>query len=185
VKHVFSVLLRDEPRALMRVSGLFARRGYNIHSLSVGSTEQKGISRMTLVAEADESVAEQIEKQLAKLEDVLKVINHANEKFVDRELVMVKVAVSDNDTRVEIRHIVEDFRARVVDVGRRSLILEVTGDEGKVTALIEQMRPFGIIETMRTGRIALTRGSNADIPSQRYAPGPSEALEPPVLIGAA
>ncbi|HWG84440.1 MAG TPA: acetolactate synthase small subunit, partial [Deinococcales bacterium] len=168
----------------MRVSGLFARRGYNIHSLSVGSTEWPGISRMTLVAEADESVAEQIDRQLAKLETVIRVINHAKEKFVDREMVLVKVAVPDNDARVEVRHIAEDFRARIVDVGRKSLILEVSGDEGKVTAFIEQMRPFGIIETMRTGRIALTRGSNADIPSQRYAPGPSEALESPVPAGA-
>lgn len=167
MRSVYSVLLRDEPRALMRVSGLFARRGYNIHSLSVGSTELPGISRMTFVADGKSLEVDQVERQLAKLEDVLEVINHQREKFVDRELVLVKVSVPDTDVRLEVRHIAEDFRARIVDVGRTSLIFEVTGDEGKITAFIEQMRPFGILETMRTGRVALTRGSNADVPAGR------------------
>jgi acetolactate synthase-1/3 small subunit len=179
MKHIFSAFLRDEPRVLMRVAGLFARRGYNIHSLSVGTTEQPGISRMTFIAEAPASMADQIQRQLEKLEDVLKVINHAHEKFVDRELVLVKVRVT-NDTRLEIRHLAEDFRARNVDVGRSSAVFELTGDEGKITAFIEQLRPFGIIETMRTGRVALTRGSNADIPSHVYHGGESKTLEHPL-----
>lgn len=179
MKHIFSAFLRDEPRVLTRVTSMFARRGYNIDSLSVGTTEQKGISRMTFIAEAPEHMADQIQRQLDKLEDVLKVINHASEKFVDRELVLLKVRVT-NDTRLEIRHLAEDFRARNVDAGRSSAVFELTGDEGKITAFIEQMRPFGIIETMRTGRVALTRGSNADIPSHVYHGGASNTLEHPL-----
>jgi acetolactate synthase I/III small subunit len=179
MKHVFSALLRDEPRALTRCTSLFARRGFNIVSLSVGNTEIPGVSRMTFIVEAPAEMSHQIEQQLAKIEDVIKVLNHAHEKFVDRELVLVKVRVT-TETRMEIRQIAEDFRARNVDVGRQSYVFEVTGDEGKITAFIEQMRPFGIIETMRTGRIALTRGSNADIPSHVYHDGESNALEHPL-----
>ncbi|NJK43293.1 MAG: acetolactate synthase small subunit [Pleurocapsa sp. SU_196_0] len=179
MKHIFSAFLRDEPRVLTRVTSLFARRGYNIDSLSVGATETPGVSRMTFIADAPAEMADQIQRQLEKLEDVLKVINHAQEKFVDRELVLLKVRVTP-ETRLEIRQIAEDFRARNVDVGRQSYIFEVTGDEGKITAFMEQMRPFGIIETMRTGRVALTRGSNADIPSQVYGDAPSNALEHPL-----
>jgi acetolactate synthase I/III small subunit len=178
MKHIFSAFLRDEPRVLMRVCGLFARRGYNIYSLSVGNTEQPGISRMTFIAEAPDAMADQIQRQLEKLEDVLLVTNHAREKFVDRELVLLKVRVTP-ETRLEIRQIAEDFRARNVDVGRSSYVFEATGDEGKIIAFIEQMRPFGLIETMRTGRVALTRGSNADIPSHVYQ-GESVALEHPL-----
>ncbi len=179
MKHIFSAFLRDEPRVLTRVTSLFARRGYNIDSLSVGSTETLGVSRMTFIADAPEEMADQIQRQLEKLEDVMKVINHANEKFVDRELVLLKVRVTP-ETRLEIRQIAEDFRARNVDVGRQSYVFEVTGDEGKIVAFMQQMRPFGIIETMRTGRVALTRGSNADIPSQIYSDAPSNALEHPL-----
>jgi acetolactate synthase I/III small subunit len=175
MKHIFSAFLKDEPRVLTRVTSLFARRGYNIDSLSVGATEERGISRMTFIAEAPEHMAEQIQRQLEKLEDVLKVINHAVEKFVDRELVLLKVRVTP-ETRLEIRMIAEDFRARNVDVGSKSYVFEVTG---KITAFIEQMRPFGIIETMRTGRVALSRGSNADISSQVYG-AKSTALEHPL-----
>ncbi len=179
MKHIFSAFLRDEPRALMRVCGLFARRGYNIFSLSVGNTEIAGVSRMTFIVEAPDYMGTQVQRQLEKLEDVVKVINHAHEKFVDRELVLLKVRVSP-DTRLEIRQIAEDFRARNVDVGRSSYVFEVTGDEGKITAFIEQMRPFGIIETMRTGRAALTRGSNADIPTHVYHDGESTGLDNPL-----
>lgn len=169
--------MRDEPRVLTRITALFGRRGYNIKSLSVGSTEHPGMSRMTFVVTGDRGVVEQAMRQLEKLHDVVKIIDHSLEKYVDRELVLVKVAITA-ENRVEVRHIAEDFRARIVDVGRHALTFEVTGDEGKITAFIEQMRPFGIIETMRTGRVALTRGSNADIPSHVYHEGQTEALRP-------
>lgn len=175
--HIISVIVRDEPRVLTRITSMFARRGFNIKSLSVGTTENEGVSRMTIVVGGDDNILHQAIRQLEKLIDVIKVIDHREEKFVDRELVLVKVTI-DQDTRVEVRHIAEDFRARIVDVGRYALMFEVTGDEGKITAFIEQMRPFGIIETMRTGRVALSRGSNADIPTQVYTENGSKSLEP-------
>ncbi|GHF48216.1 acetolactate synthase-1/3 small subunit [Deinococcus metalli] len=174
---LLSLLVRDEPRVLTRITALFGRRGYNIKSLSVGTTEHPGVSRMTIVVHGDRGVVEQAIKQLEKLHDVVKIIDHSLEKFVDRELVLVKVAITP-ESRVEVRQIAEDFRSRIVDVGRHALTFEVTGDEGKLTAFIEQMRPFGILETMRTGRIALTRGSNADVPSHVYHEGETEALKP-------
>ncbi|WP_425145767.1 acetolactate synthase small subunit [Deinococcus sp.] len=176
--HLVSVIVRDEPRVLTRITSLFGRRAYNIKSLSVGSTENPGLSRMTFVVTGNRGIVEQAMRQLEKLIDVVHVIDHSLEKFVDRELVLVKVIIS-NETRVEVRHIAEDFRARIVDVGRHALTFEVTGDEGKLTAFIEQMRPFGILETMRTGRVALTRGSNADIPSHVYHDGESAGLHAP------
>ena len=121
------------------VTALFGRRGYNIRSLSVGSTEHPGVSRMTIVVSGDRGVVEQAMRQLEKLHDVVKVVDHSLEKFVDRELVMVKVAITP-ESRVEVRQIAEDFRARIVDMGRHALTFEVTGDEGKITAFIEQMR---------------------------------------------
>ncbi|GBF04067.1 acetolactate synthase small subunit [Deinococcus aerius] len=177
--HLVSAIVRDEPRVLTRITSLFGRRGYNIRSLSVGSTEHPGLSRMTFVVTGDRGVVEQAMRQLEKLHDVVKIIDHSLEKFVDRELVLVKVAITP-ESRVEVRQIAEDFRARIVDVGRHALTFEVTGDEGKITAFIEQMRSFGILETMRTGRVALTRGSNADIPSHVYHEGETEALRPVV-----
>lgn len=177
---LISLIVRDEPRVLTRIASLIGRRGYNIKSLSVGSTEVPGVSRMTLVVTGDRSVVENAMRQLEKLHDVIRVVDHSLEKFVDRELVLVKVRIQSSEERVEVRHIADDFRARIVDVGRHALMFEVTGDEGKITAFIEQMRPFGILETMRTGRVALTRGSNADIPGHVYTDGPSQALEPVV-----
>ncbi|MFK7602774.1 acetolactate synthase small subunit [Deinococcus sp. SM5_A1] len=176
---LLSILVRDEPRVLTRITALFGRRGYNIKSLSVGSTEHPGVSRMTIVVHGDRGVVEQAIRQLEKLHDVVKIIDHSLEKYVDREMVLVKVGITA-ESRVEVRQIAEDFRSRIVDVGRHALTFEVTGDEGKLTAFIEQMRPFGILETMRTGRIALTRGSNADIASHIYHDGESEALRPAV-----
>jgi acetolactate synthase-1/3 small subunit len=143
----------------------------------VGNTEHPGVSRMTIVVHGDRGVVEQAIRQLEKLHDVVKIIDHSLEKYVDRELVLVKVAITP-ESRVEVRQIAEDFRSRIVDVGRHALTFEVTGDEGKLTAFIEQMRPFGILETMRTGRIALTRGSNADIASHIYHGGESDTLRP-------
>ncbi|WP_192930753.1 acetolactate synthase small subunit [Deinococcus sp. AJ005] len=173
---LLSILVRDEPRVLTRITALFGRRGYNIKSLSVGNTEHPGVSRMTIVVHGDRGVVEQAIRQLEKLHDVVKIIDHSLEKYVDREMVLVKVAITA-ESRVEVRQIAEDFRSRIVDVGRHALTFEVTGDEGKLTAFIEQMRPFGILETMRTGRIALTRGSNADIASHVYE-GETQTLRP-------
>lgn len=159
-KHVLSVTVRDKPGVLMRIAGLFARRGFNIESLAVSQSETPGISRTTFVITGEDRVIEQVEKQLQKLIDVIKVTNHTEGiKSVDRELMLIKVAVSSSEARTEIRQIAQDFRARIVDVHRDALVFEVTGDEGKMAAFIEQMRPFGIIELIRTGRVALTRAA--------------------------
>ena len=158
-KHVLSVTVRDQPGVLVRIAGLFARRGFNIESLSVAQTEAPGVSRTTFVLSGEVNNIEQVEKQLHKLIDVIKVINHSEAAFVDRELMLIKVAINTPDDRVEVRQIAQDFRARIVDVHRDALIFEVTGDEGKMNAFIEQMRPFGIMELNRTGRVALTRGA--------------------------
>jgi acetolactate synthase I/III small subunit len=156
-RHVISVTVRDKPGVLVRIAGLFARRGFNIESLSVAQSETPGISKTTFVVLGADGVIEQVEKQLYKLIDVIKVIDHSQAAFVDRELMLIKVAVRSPDDRVEIRQIAQDFRARIVDVHRDALIFEVTGDEGKMNAFVEQMRSFGIIELIRTGRVALTR----------------------------
>lgn len=157
--HVLSVTVRDQPGVLMRIAGLFARRGFNIESLSVAQTEMPGISRTTFTVSGEDDSLEQVQKQLQKLIDVIKVIDHSEAAFVDRELMLVKVAVNSPDDRVEIRQMADDFRARILDVHKRALVLEVTGDQGKLDAFIGQMRPFGILEIIRTGRVALTRSA--------------------------
>lgn len=161
-KHILSVTVRDEPGVLVRIAGLFARRGFNIESLAVAPSGQEGISKTTFVVTGDDNDINQVEKQLFKLIDIIEVTNHTDAPFVDRELMLVKVRVSSPDDRVEIRQIAQDFRASIVDVHREALIFEVTGDEGKMTAFIDQMRSFGIIELIRSGRVALTRSAADD-----------------------
>ena len=158
-RHVLSVTVRDQPGVLVRIAGLFARRGFNIESLSVAQTDRPGISRTTFVVSGEDATIEQVQKQLQKLIDVLTVIDHTETEYVDRELMLIKVAVRSTDARVEIRQIAQDFRARIVDVDREALVFEITGDEGKMTAFVEQMRPFGIIELVRTGRVAMPRSA--------------------------
>ena len=131
IPHVLSVTVRDQPGVLLRIASLFARRGYNIESLSVSHTETPGISRTTFVVRGEDFTVEQVEKQLQKLVDVLKVVDHSDAKYVDRELMLLKVRVGTNEDRTEIRQIAADFRARIVDVHRSALIFELTGDEGK------------------------------------------------------
>lgn len=167
-RHVISVSVRDQPGVLVRIANLFARRGFNIESLSVAQSETPGISRTTFVVQAESNTLEQVQKQLQKLVDVIKVTDHTESSYVDRELMLIKVAVDGPDARVEIRQIAQDFRARIVDVDRRALVFEVTGDEGKMDAFISQMRGFGILELIRTGRVALPR-SAADGKAQSRA----------------
>lgn len=156
-KHTLSVTVENKPGVLTRVATLFRRRGYNIDSLTVGTTENPDISRMTIVVQGDDRVLEQVTKQLYKLVDVIKIIDITEEKSVDRELVLVKVK-ADTNNRAEIVQIVDIFRARIVDIGKSSLIIEATGDTGKIDAIEESLKPFGIIELVRTGKIAMVRG---------------------------
>jgi acetolactate synthase-1/3 small subunit len=165
-RRVISVTVRDEPGVLVRIAGLFARRGFNIESLSVAQSETPGLSRTTFVVDGDAATIEQVQKQLQKLIDVLKVVDHTETSFVDRELMLIKVAVRGPEERVELRQIAQDFRARIVDVGRHALVFEVTGDEGKTNAFIDQMREFGIVELIRTGRVALPRSAQTPTPAR-------------------
>lgn len=160
--HTLSVTVENRPGVLTRVATLFRRRGYNIESLTVGTTENPGISRMTIVVLGDDQIIEQVSKQLYKLVDVIKVIDITNEEAVERELVLIKVK-ADNNVRAEIVQIVDIFRARIVDIGRSSMIIEATGDQRKIDALEDSFRPFGIIELVRTGKVAMVRGTSEDI----------------------
>ena len=158
-KHVLSVLVRNSAGVLSRVSGLFSRRGYNIDSLTVGRTENKTISRMTITLKGDNDVLEQVKKQLDKLEDVIKVIEIKTDKSVIRELVLIKVK-ADAEKRAAINEIVKIFRCKIIDVGIDTLTIELTGDENKITALINLVEEYGIEELVRTGVTALQRGNN-------------------------
>ena len=156
-KHVLSVLVENHSGVLSRVSGLFSRRGYNIDSLSVGETEDPKISRMTIVADADEYTLEQIKKQLNKLVDVIKIIELKEEHAIYRELALIKIAAAKKN-RAEIIEIANIFRAHTVDVASESVVIEATGDQGKISALTNMLMPYGIKEVIRTGLTALERG---------------------------
>jgi acetolactate synthase-1/3 small subunit len=158
MKHTISVIVENKPGVLSRVSGLFSRRGFNIESLAVGTTEDPTMSRMTIVVEGDESDLEQITKQLYKLIDTLKVFDLPAEKAIERELVLIKVAANEKN-RQEITQIADIFRAKVVDVAETSMTLEITGDKSKVEGAVKLLSKFGIKELVRTGKIALQRGS--------------------------
>ena len=157
MRHILSVLVENQPGVLTRVAGLFSRRGYNIDSLAVGETHDVGVSRMTIVVDGDNRVIEQVVKQLDKLVDVIDVRDITVDEHVDRELVLIKVK-AEPEIRGEIMQIVDIFRARIVDIGQNSLIIECTGDEGKIRAIENSLKPFGIQELVRTGMIAMVRG---------------------------
>ena len=158
MKHTISVLVENHFGVLARVSALFSARGYNIDSLCVGETEDPSVSRMTVVARGDDDVLEQIIKQLNKLVDTIDTIDLTNESFVERELIMVKIGAAAKQ-RGEVIEIVSIFRAKVVDISPNSMIVQCTGPEGKVEALIDMVRPYGIMELVRTGEIAIARAS--------------------------
>lgn len=156
-KHVLSVLVQNSSGVLSRVAGLFSRRGYNIDSLTVGRTDDERVSRMTITLMGDDDVLEQVQKQLNKLEDVLKVINLKSDNSVYRELVLIKVKASA-EKRADINEIVKIFRCKIIDLSKETLTIELTGDESKISALIELMEEYGIQELVRTGVTALERG---------------------------
>ncbi|MGW9526279.1 acetolactate synthase small subunit [Paenibacillus terrae] len=158
IKNTIAVLVNDHPGVLQRVSGLFGRRGFNIESITVGQSEEAGLSRMVIVTIGDENNLEQIEKQLYKLVDVIKVIDLSSKPMVSRELAMIKVK-AEPPQRPEIMGVVETFRAAVVDVGTTSLIVQVIGDTEKIDAMIELLKPYGIRELTRTGVTAMIRGN--------------------------
>lgn len=158
MRRTISVLVENKFGVLARIATLFAARGFNIDSLAVGETEDPEVSRMTIVVSGNEAVLEQVEKQLNKLIDVIKVVNFEDKHHLERDLAMIKVK-ADKKNRSELFQIVDIFRAKVVDVATDSIIVEITGDENKIEALETLLRPFGIREMVRTGIIAMARGA--------------------------
>lgn len=157
MKHILSVLVNNHAGVLSRVSGLFSRRGFNIDSLAVGITNDPNISRMTIVVEGDENTVDQVQKQLAKLIDVIKIVRLDTENSVHRELALIKVH-ADTTVRSEIMQIAEVFRANIIDISKTTLTIEISGSGKKVEAMQTMLRPFGIMEDVRTGFISLERG---------------------------
>jgi len=159
MRHVLSAVVHNVPGVLSHISGMLASRGYNIDSLAVGETEDPQLSRMTFVVVGDERVLEQVRKQLEKIVSVVKVIDISSTDFVERDLMLVKVRAPKGSERSEIRELVEIFRAKIVDVGAEEIVIEISGREQKIQAFIERMRPYGITELVRTGRIAIVRSA--------------------------
>jgi acetolactate synthase I/III small subunit len=160
MQHTISVLVVNRFGVLSRISGLFSGRGFNIESLNVAETNDSNVSRMTIVTRGDEAKVEQITKQLNKLIDVIKVVDLTEESFVDRELILVKMNAEPR-VREEILRIVEIFRAKVVDVSAHTYTIEITGNESKLNGFMELLQPLGIQEVVRSGRIAISRGTKS------------------------
>ena len=160
MRHVLSALVQNQPGVLAHISGMLASRGFNIDSLAVGETEKPDLSRMTFVVNGDDAELEQVRKQLDKIITVVKVHDISSEDFVERDLMLIKVRCSPGQ-RTEIVLLVEMFRGRVVDISAESLMIEISGREQKIETFIELMRPYGIEELARTGRIALVRGQRS------------------------
>jgi len=158
VKHTIALIVENKPGVLVRIAGLFSRRGFNIDSLTVGATDNPDYSRMTITVEGDEVVLEQVTKQLNKLVNVIRVSELLPSESVERELAIIKVAARKED-RSEIMQIVSVFRAKIIDVSPRSMIVEVTGSEDKVEAMVRLLRQFGIKEMARTGKVSMVRGT--------------------------
>lgn len=169
MKHTISVLVENHFGVLAHVAGLFSARGFNIDSLAVGETEDPTVSRMTIIAQGDDRTLEQITKQLNKLIDVIKVQDLTEEEKISRELVLIKVQTG-SAKRSEILQIVNTFRAKVVDVNPHSITVEVTGNEEKIDAILELLKPFGVKEVVRTGTIALSRKSELNLKGPKEAP---------------
>lgn len=168
MQHTLIALVEDKPGVLNRVSSLFRRRAFNIESLTVGHTDQRGLSRMTIVMDCDDAAAERVTSYLYKLVNVIQVEDVTNRPSVNRDLAMIKVAVSPSN-RTEIIQLVDVFRARIVDVANDSLIIEITGDEEKIDGFVDVLRPYGIIEMVRTGIVSMLRGPSAPVGVQALA----------------
>lgn len=159
MRHVLSAVVQNVPGVLAHISGMLASRGYNIDSLAVGETEDPHLSRMTFVVVGDDRVVEQIRKQLEKIVTVVRVVDVSAQDYVERDLMLIKVKAPPGGQRSEIRELVEIFRGRIVDVGPEEVMIEISGRENKIEAFVDRMRPYGIAELVRTGRIAMVRNT--------------------------
>lgn len=172
MKHVLSAMVMNQPGVLAHISGMLASRAFNIESLAVGETERPEFSRITFVVAGDDKILDQVRKQLEKIVTVVKVVDYLNQDLVERDLMLIKVSTTGGRLS-EVRELVEIFRGKVVDVGTQHVMIEISGSENKLTAFIDLMRPFGIIELVRTGRIALSREKSLTI---------EDALQPPPIF---
>jgi len=179
IRHVLSALVQNQPGVLAHVSGMFASRGFNIESLAVGETEDAHLSRITIVVNGDDRLLEQIRKQLDKIVTVVKVLDISRDDFVERDLMLIKVDAPPAQ-RLELQSLVQIFRGRIVDVGSDQMMVEISGQEKKIEAFIEAVRPYGIRELARTGRIALVRGTAAE---PEDTPAEQEAADSPAVVG--
>ena len=166
MRHLLSALVQNVPGVLSHISGMLASRGYNIDSLAVGETENPELSRMTFVVVGDDRVLDQVRKQLEKLVTVVAVEDISSQDFVERDLMLVKVKAARGAERSELRELVDIFRGKIVDVGPAEIMIEISGRESKIEAFIDRMRPYGITQLVRTGRIALVRGGESETASQ-------------------
>ena len=158
MRHVISALVMNQPGVLAHISGMLASRAFNIESLAVGATDNPELSRMTFVVNGDDRVLDQVRKQLEKIVTVVKVFDFSKQNYVERDLMLIKVS-TEGGKRSEVHELVDIFRARIVDVGPTHVMIEISGQERKIEAFIEAMRAYGIIELVRTGRIALLRSA--------------------------
>jgi len=181
IRHVISALVQNQPGVLAHVSGMFASRGFNIDSLAVGETQDPHLSRITVVVMGDDRLLEQVRKQLEKIVTVVRVLDISREDFVERDLMLIKIDATP-EQRAEIKALVEIYRGRIVDIGPEMLMIEISGQEKKIEAFIEAVRPYGIRELARTGRIALVRGSG---PTESDESAPVSAVEEatPTVVG--
>ena len=157
MRHVLSAVVQNLPGVLAHISGMLASRGYNIDSLAVGATENPAFSRMTFVVVGDDAVLEQVRKQLSKIVTVVQVDDISSKDFVERDLMLIKVSSEPGPQRAAVKELTDIFRGRIVDVGAAEVMIEISGQERKIDAFIELMRPYGIKEMVRTGRIAMVR----------------------------
>ena len=174
MRHVLSALVQNVPGVLAHISGMLASRGYNIDSLAVGETENPDLSRMTFVVMGDDNVLAQVRKQLEKIVTVVKVDDISATEHVERDLMLIRVKAPDGRSRSEIRELTDIFRGRIVDVSADEVMIEISGQEKKVEAFIDSMRPFGIIELARTGRIAMVRGASRNGAGEKSASAKEE-----------
>jgi acetolactate synthase I/III small subunit len=172
MRHVLSALVQNVPGVLAHISGMLASRGYNIDSLAVGETEDPNLSRMTFVVVGDDRILEQVRKQLEKIVTVVRVDDVSSQDHVERDMMLLKVDAPAGGKRSEVKELVEVFRGRIVDVGESEVMIEISGRESKVQAFIERMRPFGIVELVRTGRIAMVRSKDSQ--AEPASPPPTE-----------
>jgi acetolactate synthase-1/3 small subunit len=179
IRHVLSALVQNQPGVLAHVSGMFASRGFNIESLAVGETEDPQLSRITVVVNGDDRLLEQIRKQLEKIVTVVKVLDISKADFVERDLMLIKIDAPPSQ-RLELQGLVQIFRGRIVDVGSDQMMVEISGQEKKIEAFIDAVRPYGIRELARTGRIAMVRGIVGE--AEESTPE-DEPVDAPAVIG--